>query len=132
MQRIVCRDEDALRDMYALYVPRLERFLARFCDSAEIVEEVVNDTFLVVWRSAAKFRGESSPTTWIFGIAYKKTLKALQRGKSRVPVDPAYADAVDTPAQRMDLAGAIRALPSVQAAVGGAHLRVWLFLPGDR
>jgi RNA polymerase sigma-70 factor (ECF subfamily) len=43
------------------------------------VEEVLNDTMMVVWQHADAFDGRSKLSTWIFGIAYRKALKALSR-----------------------------------------------------
>jgi RNA polymerase sigma factor (sigma-70 family) len=43
------------------------------------VEEVLNDVMLAIWKGAASFDGRSRPSTWIFGIAYHKALKALAR-----------------------------------------------------
>jgi RNA polymerase sigma-70 factor (ECF subfamily) len=42
---------------------------------------------LVVWQKADSFHGDSRVSTWVFGIAYRKALKALERaGRSRVLV----------------------------------------------
>ena len=43
------------------------------------MEEVVNDTMLVVWNRLDRFKGESKLSTWVFAIAYRKGLKALSR-----------------------------------------------------
>ena len=45
----------------------------------QLVEEVLNDTMLVVARNAHKYNHASKVSTWIFAIAYRKALKALQR-----------------------------------------------------
>jgi RNA polymerase sigma-70 factor (ECF subfamily) len=42
----------------------------------QLVEEVLNDTMLVVWQSADSFRGASKFSTWLFAIAYRKAIKA--------------------------------------------------------
>jgi RNA polymerase sigma-70 factor (ECF subfamily) len=54
-----------------------------------MVEEIVNDTMLVVWRKAATFNHGSRVSTWIFAIAYRKALKAMKRAAEprRVPWD---------------------------------------------
>jgi len=39
----------------------------------------LDDVMLAVWTGAAGFDGRSRPSTWIFGIAYHKALKALAR-----------------------------------------------------
>jgi RNA polymerase sigma factor (sigma-70 family) len=45
----------------------------------ELAEEVAADTLFTVWQKAASFQGNSKVSTWIFGIAYRKSLKALTR-----------------------------------------------------
>jgi RNA polymerase sigma-70 factor (ECF subfamily) len=63
------------------------RFLFRITRRADLVEEVLNDAMLVVWQKADSFHGDSRVSTWVFGIAYRKALKALERaGRSRVLV----------------------------------------------
>jgi len=80
-------DFDAL---YRLYHPRLSRFLTHMLRQADVLEEVLNDTLLVVWQRADSFDGRSKLSTWIFGIAYRKALKALSR--QDLPVDAEEAD----------------------------------------
>ena len=46
---------------------------------AQVAEEVLNDTLLVIWDRPESFSGRSKLSTWIFGIAYRKALKALRR-----------------------------------------------------
>jgi RNA polymerase sigma-70 factor (ECF subfamily) len=76
---IAARDREALRKLYHAYHRRLARFLGRVTRSPELVEEIINDTMLVVWRQAAALRGDSQLSTWILGIAYRRALKALRR-----------------------------------------------------
>ena len=83
---IAAGDERALRELYALYYPRLVRFLLRLTRDEGLIGEAINDTFLVVWQKAGSFRGDSSLSTWIIGISYKKTLKALKRIHSHEPL----------------------------------------------
>ena len=40
--------------------------------SAPLIEEIVNDTMLVVWQQAWRFDGSCKLSTWIFAIAYPK------------------------------------------------------------
>lgn len=87
IEQIAAGDESALKALYHLYYPRLVRFLLRVTQCKDTVVEVVNDVFLVVWQSAGKFRGHSSVSTWILGIAYKKGLKALARQRLMQPLD---------------------------------------------
>ena len=80
-------DFDAL---YRLYHPRLWRFLSQLMRQPDAIEEALNDTLLVVWQRADSFDGRSKLSTWIFGIAYRKGLKALSR--QDLPVDEGEAD----------------------------------------
>jgi RNA polymerase sigma-70 factor, ECF subfamily len=72
----------ALEELYLGYHRRLARFLARFTPRYENVEEIINDTFMVVWQSAKDFRCASQVSTWIIGIAYRTALKSLRRQKN--------------------------------------------------
>jgi RNA polymerase sigma-70 factor, ECF subfamily len=76
--RIAEGDRKAFEELYYLYHRRLARFLTRLTRRYDIAEEVVNDTFWVVWRKAKSFRGDSQPSTWIFGIAYRKARNAFR------------------------------------------------------
>jgi RNA polymerase sigma-70 factor (ECF subfamily) len=92
--------------LYRIYHPRLQRFVLQMTHRAELVDEVLDDTMMVVWQRAAAFDARSKLSTWIFGIAYRKALKALHRldlpqeeGDADDHVDPAPG-----PEQRLDLA----------------------------
>lgn len=82
IRRVSLRDRAALRDLYLLYHRRLSRFLMRLTQRQDIAEEVINDTLLVVWNSADRFRGDSRVSTWIVGIAYRRALKSVRRRRS--------------------------------------------------
>jgi RNA polymerase sigma factor (sigma-70 family) len=76
--RIAAGDRRAFEALYRAYFPRLTRFLQRMTRSSALIEEIVNDTLLVVWRKAATFDGSSKVSTWVFAIAYRRACKALQ------------------------------------------------------
>lgn len=79
MEGIRARDLRAFEELYRIYHPRLARFLMNLVRRPQVVEEVLNDTMFVVWDRPDSFRGASKLSTWIFGIAYRKALKALRR-----------------------------------------------------
>jgi RNA polymerase sigma-70 factor (ECF subfamily) len=76
--RIAQGDRKAFEELYNLYHRRMARFLTRLTRRYDIAEEVINDTFWVVWRKAGDFRGDSQPSTWILGIAYRKARSAFR------------------------------------------------------
>ena len=76
--RIAAGDRPAFEALYRAYFPRLTRFLHRMTRSATLIEEIVNDTLLAVWRKASTFDGSSKVSTWIFAIAYRRACSALR------------------------------------------------------
>ena len=78
IERVAQRDRRAFEELYNLYHRRLARFLTRLTRRYDLAEEIINDTFWVVWRSARGFRGDSQPSTWILGIAYRKARNAFR------------------------------------------------------
>jgi RNA polymerase sigma factor (sigma-70 family) len=93
MERVAMQRMDAFETLYRLYHPRLLRFIERMTRRASLVDEVIDDTMLVVWRKAGTYRPEVKVSTWIFAIAYRQTLKALRK------VEPAVEFEVDTKAE---------------------------------
>lgn len=93
IRRVAQQDRAALRELHGLYYRRLARFLVRVTRRQDLMEEIINDTFLAVWTSAARFREESRVSTWIVGIAYRRALKSVRRASLEL-VDLRAADAL--------------------------------------
>src|SRR5690348_14970509 len=90
LERIKAHDMDAFERLYRLYQPRLARFLVNLLKRPQLVEEVLDDVMMVVWQTAASFRGTSKLSTWVFAIAYRKALKARVRWPD--PIDDSERD----------------------------------------
>jgi RNA polymerase sigma-70 factor (ECF subfamily) len=95
---IAAGDRRALEELYLSFHRRLARFLSRFTSRYENVEEIINDTFMVVWQSAKDFRNASQVSTWIIGIAYRTALKSFRRQKNHA----AAQNLEDYPEQTVD------------------------------
>jgi RNA polymerase sigma-70 factor (ECF subfamily) len=78
LERIAARDREAMRKFYLLYYHRLARFLSQMTRRHELIDEMINDTLVVVWEKAGDFRGDSLVSTWIMGIAYRRGLSLLR------------------------------------------------------
>ena len=78
MGRVAAEQMDAFEVLYRLYHPKLTRFLTGMTHRPALVEEILDDTMLVVWRRAHTYVPEAKVSTWIFGIAYRQALKALR------------------------------------------------------
>jgi len=79
LARVSAQDLQAFEQLYRIYQPRLARFLIGMLQRPQLIEEVLDDTMMVVWQTAGSFRGSSKLSTWIFAIAYRKALKARAR-----------------------------------------------------
>ena len=84
VSRILARDRRAFYELYESYKPKLSQFVMRLVKRPHLVEEVVNDTMMVVWDGLDRFKGESRLSTWVFAIAYRKGMKALTRNDDPV------------------------------------------------
>jgi len=120
--RVAAQDREAFKQLYQIYHRRLSRFLMRLTRQPEIAEEIINDTLWVVWRKAPEFRHGSLVSTWIFGIAYRRGLKTLQRQPPAAvalerEADTETADEVEPSRERSDwLERALVQLPVNQRA----------------
>jgi len=79
MSRVAAEQMDAFEALYRIYHPKLTRFLMGMTHRPALVEEILDDTMLVVWRRAHTYDAEAKVSTWIFGIAYRQALKALRQ-----------------------------------------------------
>lgn len=101
LRRIARQERHAFELLYRIYYRRLTRFLDRVTRRPQMIEEILDDTMLVVWRRAATFNGASQVSTWIFAIAYRKAMKALKRERTRKQSlfdndEPAHAPSPET------------------------------------
>lgn len=74
---------DALRQLHELHAPWLAARLRRRCSDETLVEETVQDTFVAVWKTAGRYRGEGEVGAWLWGIAIRKLIDKLR--KRRLP-----------------------------------------------
>lgn len=65
--QIAAGDRGALQALYEIYFPRLARFFSHL--TAAPVEELINDTFLDVWRRSGEFNAPESVWVWILRLA---------------------------------------------------------------
>jgi len=80
---IADRDQTAFRALHARYYHRITHFVRATTYRSDLVDEVANDTLWVVWRCAARFRGESKVSTWIMGITRNLSFHAIRAMRRR-------------------------------------------------
>ena len=88
IDRVAAKDRQAFEILYHRHAQRLYRYLSKLISQRELIEEVLDDVMLVVWQNAARFNHTSRISTWMFGIAHHKALKALARSSKESPDMP--------------------------------------------
>jgi len=71
-------DVSALTRIHSRYHRRVLCFARRITGRSDLAEEIANDTLWVIWRSAGQFQGASKVSTWILGIAFRLSMRALR------------------------------------------------------
>jgi RNA polymerase sigma-70 factor, ECF subfamily len=120
-------DDVALRELFSRHAPWLAARLRAVLPAAD-VEDVLQETFLGVWRGAVGFRSEGAGG-WLWGIARRQAalwlrrrgnaelvLAALVAADGQHPADPAEAAL-----SRAELAEAVAAL----GPEGSPHRETW-------
>lgn len=88
MARIVERDEHAFRDLIERYQDRVYGLVARMMGGAgPEAEEVAQDVFLRIWKSAGTYRAEGKFTSWLMMVARNQVFTRLGQQKRRKDID---------------------------------------------
>ena len=78
-------DREALAELYARHAPWLMLRLSRRCADPGLVEEVVQDTFVAVWRGAGRYRATGEVPAWIWGIGIRRLISRLRKRPVAIP-----------------------------------------------
>lgn len=120
-------DRSAFAVLFKHFAPRVKAHLLRSGASAEVAEELVQETMVNVWRKAGTFDpARAQLSTWIFTIARNQWVDHLRRRHDRPgdaaaiepeqaadPIEQALSEA--TPDEHLDAA---RRESAVRAALG--------------
>jgi len=106
---IVRGERHALELLYVRHAPWLIARLSRRCSDAGLIDEVIQDTFVAVWRGASQWNSRGEVAAWIWGIAIRRLIDALRRRPDRtVPLN-----------EGTDFEGTAEASAEDQAIAGG-------------
>lgn len=87
--RVADGDRIALEMLYRRHAAWLTARLQARCGDPDLTDIAVQDTFLAVWKSARKYRGDGDVGAWLWGIAIRRLIDQLRKRKA-TPVDPAF------------------------------------------
>jgi RNA polymerase sigma-70 factor, ECF subfamily len=105
-------DDTALRELLMRHGPWLAARLRAALPPPD-VEDVLQETFLAVWRSASGYRPRGTPRAWMWVIARNQAALLLRRR------GPATAPLGDTPHPGLDPAEAALVRAEINAALDG-------------
>jgi RNA polymerase sigma factor (sigma-70 family) len=95
------QDRQALARLFAHFAPRLKSWLVRTGSASELADDLVQDTFVLLWRKAAQFDpSRARVAAWLFTIA--RNLRVDRRRgvcESWISLDKGDADQAPDPAQ---------------------------------
>jgi len=92
LKAIAARDEAALAQLYDRYDRILFGLLMRILNNREEAEDVLQETFIQVWRKAADFdETRGRPFTWLVTLARSRAIDRLRTLASRERVAEARA-----------------------------------------
>jgi len=121
-------DDAALRELFSRHAPWLAARLRAVLPAAD-VEDVLQETFLAVWRGARGFRLEGSEGAWLWGVARRQAAAWLRRRGPTELLLPS-SEAVDgrdagDPAEAAVSAAEVANAVKVLGPEGSALREVW-------
>ena len=75
-------DMQAFKRLYAEHLARVYSICFRLCADKSQAEDATQEVFIQLWKSIAKFQGNSQFTTWLYSLASKVTISYLRRQKN--------------------------------------------------
>ena len=81
MQLVQRAEASAFEVVYDRHSAAAFSLAYRMCGARQLAEEVVQEAFLSIWRSGARYdRRRGSVRTWILGITHHRAIDVLRRG----------------------------------------------------
>ncbi|MEU1597770.1 RNA polymerase sigma factor [Streptomyces sp. NPDC005708] len=122
-------DRHAFEELYRRYAPWLTARLRGRCADPGVVDDVVQETFLAVWRGTARYHEDGDVAGWIWRIGARRLVDALRgdgaRGRLRQTLarlrhrhEASAEERVLAGVEHGDLAGALTRLsPELRAVL---------------
>lgn len=85
--RIARGDRSALEQLYRRHAAWMTSRLESRCGDPDLADLALQDTFVAVWRSAGRYRGDGPVGAWLWGIAVRRLIDQLRKRRP-TPVAP--------------------------------------------
>ena len=79
--------EKAFRNLLSNYQERLYYHVRRYVHHHEDANDVLQNTFIKIWKAIDNFRGESGLYTWLYRIASNEAITYINKVKKHPTVD---------------------------------------------
>ena len=79
LARVSRGDRSALEQLYRRHASWMTARLESRCGDPDLADLALQDTFVAVWRSAGKFRGDGQVAAWLWGIAVRRLIDQLRK-----------------------------------------------------
>ncbi|MBV4359253.1 RNA polymerase sigma-70 factor [Pinibacter aurantiacus] len=77
--RLAAEDEQAFRQLFHYYTPRLQPFVFSIVKSDAVAEEIVQDVFLRLWTNRESVARKDNPSSWLFTVASNLSISYLRK-----------------------------------------------------
>ena len=84
MLKVKKGDRVAFEILMRKYYPRILNFVYRFLGNRQLSEDLTQDVFLKVYKSARRYRPRSKFQTWLYTIAKNSCLNELRRNRRQM------------------------------------------------
>ena len=106
--------------LYEQYNEVIYRLCLGYTNDPHKAKDIVQDTFVAVWKSLDQFRGEAQISTWIYRIAVNNCIRQLSKDKKKkekeMPIEIGNA-VKEEPPKIILLRKLIKALPEVDRLI---------------
>lgn len=120
------RRAEAFETLLAAYQDKVFRLSYSMLGNHAQAEDAAQESFLRIWKSMERYRGDAEIGTWIFSIARNVCLTAISKRRHASPLEEAERGTPDAPDRQRDILRLVAQLPANYRQV------VMLFYMEDR
>jgi RNA polymerase sigma-70 factor (ECF subfamily) len=107
-------DRGAFTALYQALERPVFRFIQSKLNDPHEAADILHEVFMDIWRTAQKFEGRSSVKSWVFAVAYRKTMDHFRKTRRVTVTD-------DLPEQEDDSPDALTCLAAAEEAEHVRH-----------
>ena len=75
-------DESSFKVIFNFFYPRIYHFVREYIPNDDLAENMVQDTFLILWDNRQNLKSDTNINAWLYTVARNNCLKKLRDDKS--------------------------------------------------